>query len=277
MSLTKQELAQLRHPSEDSRFFLTLFVLIPLGILVAAVTVTTFGAVLIAVPIVLFFLWFSLRLWVANYMNNAILVTHESFPSAYRAIAEAKSYFSYDKNIDAYVYEDGTYNIWLMPLLNTKVLLLNSDLMRTENSEEELRFLIGRFVGGLASKHFRFSWLQVFIDSVENIQIFNLLLYPYERAVQLSGDRMGLAMIDGNIQVATRSMIKLVVGTDIADQVSIGAFLKQERAQRGSFFRWLVKALSRFPHSTTRVYELVEFAKDKNPHKFRRKRSARAS
>lgn len=260
MTLTKDELIALRHPKENARFLITLFVLLPLGCIIAVLTVSTLGAIVLLAPVILFFLWLSLRLWLASLMNNTILVTATSFPKAYKAIEDARSHFGYKSKIEAYVYQEGSYNMSLLPLLNVKVLLLNSELMRSENNNDELRFLVGRFVGALASKHFRFSWLQVFLNSVEKLFIFNLLLYPYERTLKLSGDRLGLSLIDGDIHVATLSMIKLVVGTDIAKQVNVSAFLKQGELQRGSFFSWLNKAFSTFPHHTVRVSELLEFA-----------------
>ena len=95
--------------------------------------------------------------------------------------------------------------------------------------------------------------------------IFNILLYPYERATKLSGDRMGLAMIDGDICTAVHAMIKLVVGSEIADQVNVKSFIAQERIFGREFFCWLRRALSTFPHHTTRVTELIRFAMERYP------------
>ncbi len=265
MPLSKNELRELRHPSETPRFYLTLFVLIPLGFIVAFLTVETFGAILLLVPIVLFIMWFGIRLTVAHWMNNFVQVSAASFPEANDAIKEAKQLFGYNRPVEAYVYEDGSYNASILALLNTKVLLLNSELLKSENGKDELRFIVGRFVGALAAKHFRFGWLQFFINSVEKLLVFNILLFPYERATKLSGDRMGLRMIDGNTRVAVRSMMKMAVGTDIADQVNVRAYVAQGKKYQGSFFGWLARAFSSFPHHCKRVSELIVFAKQKYP------------
>lgn len=265
MPLSRSELKELRHPSESSRYRLTMFVLIPVGVLVAALTVATFGAILLFAPFILFVLWFSLRLYVASWMNNMVEVSEVSFPTAHAAIQEARRHFGYDRQVSAYVYQEGSYNAALLPLLNTKVLLLNSELMRPENSETELRFLIGRFVGALASKHYRFGWLQFFINGVEKLFIFNILLYPYERAIKLSGDRLGLDLIGYDLDTALSAMMKLAVGTDIADQVNIQAYVSQGVRYKGSFFAWLARAVSTFPHHTKRVHELILFARERNP------------
>ncbi len=265
MPLSKNEMQELRHPTETPRFYITLFVLIPFGFVTALLTVATFGTILLLVPIILFSLWFSLRLAVAHWMNNFVRVSAASFPEANDAIKEAKELFGYNRTVEAYVHEDGSYNASILSLLNTKILLLNSELLRNENTKDELRFIVGRFVGALAAKHFRFGWLQFFINSVEKLLIFNILLFPYERATKLSGDRMGLRMIDGNTRVAVRSMMKMAVGSEIADRVNIRAYVAQGRKYNGSFFGWLARAFSSFPHHCTRVSELIVFAKQKYP------------
>ena len=63
--ISKKEFKELRHPKEIPRFYLTLLVLIPVGFLIAALTVATFGLILLAVPLILFFLWFGVKLAVA--------------------------------------------------------------------------------------------------------------------------------------------------------------------------------------------------------------------
>ena len=265
MAISKEELRALRHPSEAGRFVLTMFVLIPLGILVAALTVATFGAILLAAPFILFGLWFSLRVVVASCMNNMVQVTNVSFPEAHEAIEEAKALFGYKKPVQAYVYQDGSYNAGILPLLNTKVLFLNSELMKAENGRDEIRFIVGWFVGALASKHYRFGWLEAFINGVEKLMIFNILLFPYERATKLSGDRLGLYMLGGDIQTATMAMMKMVVGSDIAERANVKSFVAQGVMYNGSFFSWVARAVSRFPHHTTRVTQLIMFAREKYP------------
>lgn len=267
MKISKDEFQSLRHPSETPRFYLTMFVLIPLGFVIAGLTVATFGAILLLAPVILFILWFGLRVRVALWMNNMVHVSEESFPKAQRAIHEAKELFGYDQKVEAYVFQEGSYNSSLLPLLNTKVLLLNSEIMKGGNSEDELRFLIGRFIGALAAKHYRFGWLQFFINGVEKLFIFNLLLYPFERATILSGDRMGLRMINGEASVAVFSMVKLAVGSEVAHNVDVRAYVAQGLQYNGSFFSWISRAFSRFPHHCRRVSELIDFARGRYPEK----------
>lgn len=266
MNLTKKELLSLRHPSEKPKFILTIFVLLPITLLLAGVVIATNGTMIITLPFIIFSIWFATKLFIAGCMTNKVLVNEKNFPKADKAIKQACAFFGYDEPISAYVYDDGSYSLTLIPMLKSKVLLLNSELFKNGNSDEELKFLVGRYVGALASKHYRFLWLQGLLNGVEKLMLFNILLYPYERATKLSGDRMGLALIDGDINVAVYSMIKMIVGADIADKIDLKSFLAQEETFSSSFFCKLRNILSPFPHHTTRVSELIKFTQEKYPY-----------
>ncbi|WP_118134003.1 M48 family metallopeptidase [Oceanicella sp. SM1341] len=273
MPISKADLKALRHPSENGRFLLTLFVLIPVAVLTAALVIGTMGVVLLIVPVTLFFLWFSLRLYTAWHINNSVQVTERAFPEAHAAIREAQELFGYHGRVEAFVIQEGSYNASLLPLLSHKVLILNAELMKPGNSDRELRFIVGRFVGSLASRHYRFAWFEAFLNGVEKLVVLNLLLTPYERAVKLSGDQMGLYMIDGDLRSGVTAMMKMILGSDVVDRADVGSFLAQE-AKGGGFFGWLVRAMSDFPHHTTRVANLIRFAEARYPQEAERFRAA---
>ena len=267
MSEEKPDLAAIRHPSEGSRFLITLCVLVPVAIILAIIVMATFGIALIIVPFVLFISWFSLRLFMAWYVNNTVKVTEESFPHVWHAIQEAKDLFTYPERVEAYVVEDGSYNAAVLPLLRRKYLLINSDLLKPMNNPDETRFIVGRFVGALAARHYRFMWFQVLLNGIQRLAILNVLLFPYERAVQLSGDRLGLYFIGGDTATAVRARIKSVVGSEVASQVNLASFTQQRVEAGQGFFDWLTRALSRFPHATKRVDELIAFGLEAYPEK----------
>lgn len=261
MALSKQDLRAHLHPSEKSRFLLTLVVLIPVAIAIFAILALSLGLLLIYVGLVYFFVWVGVRTIMASYMCNTVKASPESFPEVYKAVQDAKDLFGYDKEIEAYVFEEGTYNSAILPLLRRKYILIHSEVLVDDAGEAKMRYIVGRFVGALAVKHYRFSWLQVLIDSVEKIAIFNLFLFPYERATQYSGDQLGLAMIDGDTETGVDALVSLVVGPNIAHRVNVKEFVGQAVSHRGSFFAWLARALSRFPHSANRVENLLRFGK----------------
>ncbi|MFK7870233.1 MAG: hypothetical protein AB8B58_13460 [Roseobacter sp.] len=266
MSLSRQEFNALRHPSESFRFTLTLFVLVPVVLLASAIVIATFGIALLSIPVVLGTVWFGLRIFAASHLNNSIECSDRNFPEVVRAINDAKAYFDYDGEVLAFIVDDGGYNASLVTLLRRKYLMIHADMVKDPTSEEQLRFVVGRFVGALATKKYRFMWLQTLLSSVEKLMIFNLLLYPYERATQLSGDQMGLAMINGNLDAALNAMMRLTVGNELSKRVSIEGFVEQGQRHGSGFFAWLVRALSTFPHQTKRVENLIQFAQVLNGH-----------
>ncbi len=265
MKFSVDDIKAIRHPSEETRFLLTLFVLLPMGLLIVSLTVMSVGVLLILVPIILFAVWFTCRLFSAWYLNNTVLVTQENFPEVHNVIVEAKEAFGFDGQVDAYIYQDGSFNMAIMPLLRRKVILLNSGLVSGVEKQSEMRFLIGRFVGALAAKHYRFMWLQVFLDSIEKLTIFNILLYPYERAIQYSGDQLGLCFIGGDANTATQVFKKIMVGSEISNKVKTEALIKQMEQSEGSIFVWITRAFSSFPHVIYRIENIQRFARDDYP------------
>lgn len=263
--MTKNELDANRHPSEAGLFWLSMIVVVPICLLAIAAVFASFGVALIAVVFILLSVWFACRIAGAWYLGNCIKVSEENFSDIHRAITECQERFGYRGRIDAYVYEQGSYNALLLPLLRRKFILINSDVVANAESDNEVRWIVARFIGALASKHYRFAWLQVVISSIEKIAIFNLLLYPYERAVAKSGDQLGLLAIDGDVESAVRAMQKVMVGGALGGRVNLSGVLRQDAATHGSFFAWLAKCLSPFPHNTARVVNLLRYAGERYP------------
>lgn len=258
-----------RHPSEITRFWLTLLIVVPAIAGLIAAVFATFGAALLAVAVIIGLSWLVMKLVIASYLGNFVRVSEDNFPEVNQAILDAKAYFQYSKPVDAYVLDGGNYNIFLMPLLRRKVLLINSDILENISSDNEVKWLVARFIGGLVCKHYRFMWLQVVLNSLERLIIFNILLYPYERAVVKSGDQLGLLAVDGDIESALRAMHKFMVGNALVYRVNLVGTVKQQIETEGSFFAWLAKCLSPFPHTSVRVVGLLRHCAQHYPENVR--------
>ncbi|MBL4906045.1 MAG: hypothetical protein JKX94_01220 [Sneathiella sp.] len=265
MKFSKEDIKAMRHPSEKSRFLLTIFVLLPLGLIGILATVASFGGLLILIPIVLFGLWFTTRFFSAMCMNNMVLISNRSFPDIFDAINDAKEAFDYKGHIDAYVYQADSFNMLMMPKLRRKVILVNSAMVDGVDHQKEIRFVVGRFVGALVAKHYRFFWLKGVLSSIEKLMIFNLLLYPYERSLQYTGDQLGLSFIGGDSKTAIRVFKKFIVGPEISDMVRTSCLLEQMELSKGSFFAWMTRAFSSFPHLTYRIDNIQRFVTEQYP------------
>lgn len=266
MTISKSQLSSLRHPSETITFIISLVVVVPFTLLVIALAFASLGTFFILILVVVLVMWVVMQIIIASYLGNLVKVSELNFPQIAEMIDQSKDYFGYEESVEAYIISSASYNAYILPLLRKKVIILEAEMISSAASTDEVKWVIGRFVGALASKHYRFMWLEVFINSLERFQFLNLLLYPYERAVQLSGDQLGLVMIGGDVDVATRAMCKLMAGGKVGGHINVEGVLEQHLDLRGSFFGWLAKCLSPFPHNTERMANLVRFATERYPH-----------
>jgi hypothetical protein len=97
--------------------------------------------------------------------------------------------------------------------------------------------------------------------------IFNLLFYPYERAVVLSGDRLGLGVVEGDLRSAMTAMNRLCVGVHCGPYLSTHGMLRQSEELRG-VFAFLVRMLSKHPPLPQRYEALLNFAREAYPREF---------
>jgi hypothetical protein len=86
-------------------------------------------------------------------------------------------------------------------------------------------------------------------------------LLPYERAMVYTGDRLALAAIGGDITSAVSALQKLLVGRQLGYSVNPEGLIDQQRRVKGSFFAFLARLTSAFPHMTARYVDLIVFAK----------------
>jgi Zn-dependent protease with chaperone function len=133
---------------------------------------------------------------------------------------------------------------------------------------EQMRWIIGRFIGALKAKKFRLDFLSLIIDSIEKIKIFNFFILPYERALQYTGDNIGL-LICGDVEQAFIAFDKLLVGNILANRVNFEGILDQGRSIDGNFFAFLARIGSTHPPMVKRYLNLLSYARKHNPSQFR--------
>ena len=264
--MTDQEIKALLHPKESRYYILSLVALTPIALLLTALVIGTFGGVLLFFGFAYLTIWFVQKMIRTWYLAHCARVDEHSFPGVHKIVMDVKSALGYDKPVDVFVVEEGSFNCLLMPFFNRKILVLNSGLLDEGVSAVELKWLVARFIGSLRAKSYRLSIVQALISTSEKLLIFNLLLYPYERAIVMSGDRIGLAAIDGDITSAISAMNRLCVGTRCSSLVSLTGIARQESDIQG-FFGFLVRAFSSHPPLVHRYREVLRFANDAYPHR----------
>ena len=258
----------LKHPLQPRRFALALFFALILFPLIAAGLVA--GTVFLIVPLIAFLLWMTARILFARFMGNSILVSELNYPRIHRMGEDLKSAIGYRKPVSIFVYEQGNFNAYLMKFFfYRRAVFLNSELLEAGVTDDELRWLIGRFIGYLRARRQAGFWGWT-IRAAQRLLVFNLFLLPYERALVYTGDRIALAVITGDISCAISAMQKLFVGRQLGYSVNPNGILDQHRLVKGSIFALFARLFMAFPHMTARYVDLIGFAKGRFPAQYER-------
>lgn len=266
------------HPRQASRFFLAVFfsfaLFVPFVVLFllglseeAGVTLMVVAMIAFYVGLLVLVVWIGARVMFAYLLGNSILVSELNFPRIASITEEVKKKLEYDKAVSVFVYEQGSFNAFLSRMFFRRAIFLNSDVIESGVSDDEVRWLLGRFVGYLklqrqAGFFGRLVWL------AEKLIVFNIFILPYHRALAYSGDRVALLLISNDVSTALMAMQKLFVGRSLGYSLNPQGLIDQHRRVKGSFFAFLARLGSPLPHSTARYVDLLVFAKHAFPAQF---------
>jgi nitrate reductase NapE component len=263
-----QALHALQHPLQRRRFVLALIFALLLFPVIAVGLI--YGTIVLLVPLVGVFLWITQRVLFAYFLGNSILASNLNYPRVYLIGEELKTRIGYEKTVNLFVYEQGNFNAFLKKFIfYRRAVFLNSELLESGVTDDELRWLIGRFIGYLRARRQAGFWGWT-IRAAQKLIIFNIFLLPYERALVYTGDRLALAVIDGDISCAISVMQKLFVGRQLGYSVNPEGIIDQQRLVKGSVFAFLARILKGHPHTTTRYVDLIGFAKSYYPVQYAR-------
>ncbi len=265
-ALSDHDLRDLLHPYEASRFVLALIAGL-VGTLIALLFVfASFGIGVLIIGFIILSVWFALSIFKAYLIGNSVRVSEDNFPDIYKLTEEIKQELGYDKRVDVYVSQ-GDLNALIYQFFRTRFIVLQSELvegMRGEEGRAQLIWIISRFIGSLKVKHLRLNILRVIILSIEKVKIFNLLILPYERATQYSGDQIGLAVCQ-DVDSAITALQKFLVGNKLSAEVQAQGLVQQIGLSQSSFFGCLAQLLSTHPHTVNRYVNLLAFCRYKYP------------
>ena len=88
------------------------------------------------------------------------------------------------------------------------------------------------------------------------------LFFGYERAIQYSGDQIGLAVC-GDLDQSMVAFQKFMVGNALSQRVILDGILAQEKEM--GFFAFVARLFSTHPHVVDRYVNLLRFAKKHYP------------
>lgn len=268
--LDRAELRRLRHPKERSRFLLAQLVCWPLALLATGLAALTYGGALLVFGMVVLAIWFGLQIAKANLLGHAVRADEATFPWIMRFVDEARARLGVRQPVEVFVFEDGSIQAYLAKFFRTQIVVLTSGMVGRPDdaaTRRQVEYVLARFVGAIAAKHTRTTFLRVLVDRLERAWVFNLLLWPYERAVQYSGDRIGLALT-GDLEAAVHALQRTMVGDELGRALAPATLERQAREVDG-VFGTLARLVSPFPHMVHRVRSLLAFAAVELPEQHR--------
>jgi TonB family protein len=227
------------------------------------------GTIVLIVPLFALIFWIAMRMFFAWLMGNTVLVSKLNYPRIDAITEEMKARLGYDKRVYVFVYESPSFNASLLQFFFRRAICLNSEILEQGVSDDEVRWLVGRFVGYLRTRKQAgaLGWL---IRAAQKLLIFNLFLLPYERAMVYTGDRLAVAAIGGDIASAISALQKVFVGRQLGYSVNPEGIIGQQRQISRSFFAFLARLTSGFPFMTMRYVDLMVFAKAYFPAQYAR-------
>ncbi len=266
--LSKEAFRSFKHPLYPRRFALALFFALLLFPLIGAGLVA--GTIVLVVPLFAFLFWLSGRVLYATFLGHSILVSELNYARIHHIGEDLKTRIGYQKKVDIFVYEQGHFNAYLYKFFFfRRAVFLNSELLEAGVTDDELRWLIGRFVGYLRARREAGFWGWT-IRAAQHLLIFNFFILPYERALVYTGDRVALGVIAGDISSAVSAMQKIFVGRQLGYSVNPSGIVDQHRLVKGSLFALLARLPIAYPHMTSRYVDLIGFAKKGYPEQFQR-------
>ena len=266
-----EDIRSYRHPSEDSSFHLIVLLSVALFVSLIWLALSSYEVVLIVLVSMVILSIIMQALVLAYLGGNAAKVSEDNFPDLYKILEETKYSLNYTNTIDIYVANHSDMNRFLSNFFGINYMFLNSEVleeMLQENNKLHLKWIISRYVATQKLKSLRLGFLTPLFNSLINIKILNLVLLPYERAVQLSGDNLGLVLCD-DFQEILKAFNLFLVGKKLAKRIKLEAMLEQGRQSTHSILAAILRVFSYNPSLVERFLNLIAFARAYSPEEYR--------
>jgi len=263
--MSDREFHGLAHPLLRRRYYLALVFSMLLFPLIA--TGLILGTIVLVVPLIALFLWIGMRVLFAWLIGNTVVVSELNFPAIHAIAEDMKAKIGYRGMVYIFVYESRSFNAWMRHVFFRHAIFLNSEMLVPGVGEDEMRWIIGRFIGYLRARK-QAGLLGMLIRAARRLIVFDLFMLPYERAMVYTGDRLALAALGGDILTAATAMQKLTIGRELGYSINPEGMVAQLREVKGTLFGFLARVVSNFPHNAARYVDLVVFAKQFYPARY---------
>lgn len=258
-------IAPLLHPTEPSRLALALVaaglaLFFPFLIMLRTGGI---GGILLALAILIGTIWIGIQLSRARLLGRSVRVDADTFPDVHAIVGEVCETLDYRRRIEVYITEKTIPSIVTTSLLGARLIVIEgalvADLLRP-GKRPQLTFLIGRSIGALRARHMRLEIVIRVLEAAEVLKYVAPFIRPYYRATAYSGDQIGM-MCCSDLEAALEATRRLLVGSEMASQLSGGSVVPQALLVKRRILPRLVQLLAVEPHVTNRYANLLCFGR----------------
>ena len=244
-----------QHPTVFSRamwVYLLMTILI-LGLLMA-LYVQSVAVILIAGLVVIFY-WFFNNLYDAYLLSKAMLIDRNAFPDLYQRVYDIKKTLNYCRPLKIHITKRAA-EVKITSIFGRKRLMIGIDMLRKGVGEREVDFMIARAITIYKMKEIYLSLFASILDEMERIIIFNPFLYTFERALELSADRIA-SLFSGSPEYCMKMIRFSMMGLSALELNEFG--LENTDKFQESFWDWLMYAFTKKPSPLKRMLEIEKF------------------
>lgn len=259
----KQRLSfdEVRDPKEN--IYLTIIWgvngLVGLGLIAMAFAAPEVILVLLAYTVAgLAAVWINWKLLLARLLGHCIEVGPRQYPQIHSVIRQAADYLAIPVPQVFVMQGHGMFEIFVAKLFSRNgVIILTSNLIdefAKKPTSREFMMFVGRQLGHIKAGHFRLWFFK-------NVIGLGALFFwsAWRRHCHITADRIGL-LCAGNLYAAEQALLMITVGTELAPGTNFDAVQEQRERLSQSFWAWLQKIFSTYPHMVVRLVRLREFA-----------------
>jgi len=249
--------AQLRYPKERRTLWFTLGTL---SLVVLLAGVVSFGGAVLLVLLVFWATNVLVRLNHRRHVGNALRIGKGQFPELAEQVSWAAKRLR-PPPLQVFVYQEDRINAYSFGWDSPQAIVLTSGTIESLD-KDEFRFVVGHEMGHIALGHTRLGSLVGGVMGAPHIPVLSTLLVPvflwWSRSAEYSADRAGLVAC-GDLEKATSALLKLLVGSNLAEQVDAGEIIAQSQELSDQFDASMGEAMDSHPFLVHRVRELVDF------------------
>lgn len=252
------DLNRIRHPHEMATFYVSATIS---AVLWLFILITSWGMVLLLLPVIAFCGWVSGLYFKAMFYGNAMRITERQHPEIYKLVTEAADTLGMNEVPAVFIYNSGgLMNAIAVRFTGKQNIVLFSalvDNMLLRKAHVELKSIIAHELGHHVAGHTS-PWKSLLLLP---INVIPFLSNFYSRCCEYTCDRISYA-VTGDKTKVQRALVTLAHGAQsLSEGANLTEFCAQE-SQIPSLIGFYLEILSSHPRITRRICALESFAEE---------------